>query len=481
MPCHHGTRLQAQPKMADTSSWPVTHQDQVDPGSNSFVGITDTNIPASQDASQLTLDLVKEFDEIRPELAQIASHGLRKAFRLRHHPVWVIYPPNQLPRHMQPQTTLRKIGQGGLGAVYAHPDQNTVLKREFNAGADSDAMQREHHMHHGVYEAMLKWNHVASFFVNVQVPRDGAFISATSCDWDDGLQFFFPDKEMQCRSDMIQAERIPAVSEDIRLDIIFKYCSDSGIWPSMAASPEASDCLIRIYLGRESSVSEPFHMQNFPLHIDQLEALSINTLKIAAQLGRALAIIHFQADIDGRGVEFVLGGARDQRDETQIWVLDFNQCQPLQVSRFGDVTQQTMIDSTGSVRPPSASDVQRTDSCIDAFFENDPYFPRPDPKRPDLWNTFARNYDYMTREITIRSWTSAENRVCYNFVRYRPSTAEEFEVLTMCPKPEDGQIGTYQPITRAASLFLWGIEERHLKGTKSCKEAAEFRLGLVSS
>ncbi|KIW14078.1 hypothetical protein PV08_06859 [Exophiala spinifera] len=460
-------------------SSPTATRDRVESESDSSERVADTDTPNSLDFFQLLSAIVEEFERRRRQWQpRWTACKLKKAFLLRHHPIWVTYPPNQLPRHIQPLTQLRKIAQGGFGAVYAHPDQNTILKRELNPSIDSDAVQREHHMHHGVFEAMMKWNNISSFFVNVQVPRDGAFISAPSSDWDDGLQLLFPDKKMQCRADMIQAERIPAVPAGVLEDIIRIYCHDPETWPSIAASTEAKDCLVRIYLGGESIHSRAFNIGNFSLHIDQLEALDVNTLKIAGHFGRALAVIHSQADLDGRGIEFVLGGARDEPDGSQIWVLDFDQCRPLHAPRgAGDASRQPMVDSTGSVRAPSASEIQRTDSCIDAFFENDPYFPRPGSKRPALWNTFARNYDYMTREIAIRSWASAENRVCYNFVRYKPSTAAEFELLTMLPKPEDDQIRTYRPVTRAASLFLLGVEERYWNGTKSCKKAVESRLG----
>ena len=117
--------------------------------------------------------------------------------------------------------------------------------------------------------------------------------------------------------------------------------------------------------------------------------LDLSLEPIARELGRAFAVIHWEACVDGRDIEFVFGGPRSEASTssvtctTQIWVLDFNQCSEVTVTSAG------------------------VDKCIDACLCNDPYYPRPH-KQPDLWLQFAGAYIDMTGVIEARKMGGRE-------------------------------------------------------------------------
>ncbi len=114
----------------------------------------------------------------------------------------------------------------------------------------------------------------------------------------------------------------------------------------------------------------------------------------------ALAIMHWEARIDAADAEFVLGGAprlaqeplpavaklkllkegsstgvgavqgQGQAAATHMWLLDFNQCQPLSMDQEG------------------------VDQAVKRFFDNDAYYPRPPAATgctdEGLWETLAK-------------------------------------------------------------------------------------------
>jgi hypothetical protein len=136
--------------------------------------------------------------------------------------------------------------------------------------------------------------------------------------------------------------------------------------------------LIRLYLGRRLgskekrplSTKENFSLRNFPLHINEMENLGLNTHHYAKIMAQTLALLHCSVKIDANDVEFVLGTTASpyldlDSDESNIpkeereqyvgkWLLDFNRC--------------TSFEETEG----------RIKELVDGFYWNDPYYPRPD-------------------------------------------------------------------------------------------------------
>jgi len=82
-------------------------------------------------------------------------------------------------------------------------------------------------------------------------------------------------------------------------------------------------------------------------------------------MGEMLGRLHWRAGYDGRDVEFVMGGA--SFSGVAMYIIDFNQMRTW--NRNPNETQQ----------------------LVEAFYTNDPYYPRPNPDDP-LYKEFSDGY-----------------------------------------------------------------------------------------
>ncbi|KAK0640126.1 hypothetical protein DIS24_g9674 [Lasiodiplodia hormozganensis] len=187
-----------------------------------------------------------------------------------------------------------------------------------------------------------------------------------------------------------------------------EYGPQNDICDVARTRPGNRDCLVRVYLGsrRQGAIRRSewfFSLRNLRLRLNQMEEMGMaNEEVLAAQVAGALATMHWKARVDGRGVEFVLGSvppgmARlkpltaaeleglepgsdtealvQKRAAVCLWLLDFDQC--------GNMS----MDDKGVER------------AVEAFCENDPYYPRPvvgggdgDGKDARLWKGFCARY-----------------------------------------------------------------------------------------
>jgi len=126
-----------------------------------------------------------------------------------------------------------------------------------------------------------------------------------------------------------------------------------------------------------------------------MDAIKVPKLFFAEAIADALAIIHWEAGIDGRDIEFIIGSAPSETTKTytmpikpgqsfddalernfqkrrnKLWVIDFNQCR-----RFPRT-------------------IEGCEDAAQAFWDNEPYYPRPDNSNPDkaqLWDCFEETY-----------------------------------------------------------------------------------------
>jgi hypothetical protein len=167
-------------------------------------------------------------------------------------------------------------------------------------------------------------------------------------------------------------------------------------------------CLIRPYLGRRRIGSEDgesrrsmlrgFSLRNYPMHIDQVEALGLPAHEYASAMADALAFLLWVAEIDACDVEFVLARPRPDSllpnpEETRpnpchlgsrtftsgvlgshaLWILDFDCCKTLPMSPEG-------------VR-----------LAAERFWRNDPFYPNPRAnlkceKDTALWEVFKNRF-----------------------------------------------------------------------------------------
>ena len=200
----------------------------------------------------------------------------------------------------------------------------------------------------------------------------------------------YPDKQ---RLNILVAERILPLPKVVRLCLMDAFCHED--LKEIALHDHGNkDALARVYLGtRRPAVPHPteIFLRNFELTLDKIDRLKLPKLEYAQYIAEALAVIHWEAEIDGRDIEFVLGGSptvlKDytvkcdtqpqdtemscnfQRREVKLWVLDFNQCRPM------------TMDASGCQKAAAA------------FWDNDAYYPRPtSTQETELWDRFELVY-----------------------------------------------------------------------------------------
>ncbi|KAJ0317229.1 hypothetical protein COL5a_011206 [Colletotrichum fioriniae] len=215
-------------------------------------------------------------------------------------------------------------------------------------------------------------------------------------------------------SAIMVSERILPLPRSIREALVSVFCP-SDMKADASNNPANKHCLIRLYLGRRrmnQRVENKFSLRNFELTLDKMEILGVDPQQYVQPMAEALAVMHWAAQIDGADVEFVLGSSPERRisaqtldsidlegdiittwnmDESKssginflrrsvsIFLLDFNQCRRM---------------------PPTPKGI---DDAVKAFWENDPYYPRPGYKEGTqewmLWEQFKS--DYLVKSYKI--------------------------------------------------------------------------------
>lgn len=219
----------------------------------------------------------------------------------------------------------------------------------------------------------------------------------------------FP-KDYRKRCNALVAGRIPSFQKTVRDWLITRYCP-KDLRPSIRSSEPDEDCLIRLYLGRirwrrGGSKIAPFSLRNDPLHLDQIESLELDFNLYAMILAEALADLYWRAHVDAKDVEFVLASpwegdtihdegavGRPARihsvylGEHAVWILDIDCCRDMQM------------------------DVQGVQQAMEAFYQNDPYFPRPGGRtsmEQTLWTIFRDHFLQTSEDIIGRGSPEAD-------------------------------------------------------------------------
>ncbi|KAJ9348645.1 hypothetical protein DTO280E4_9270 [Paecilomyces variotii] len=124
---------------------------------------------------------------------------------------------------------------------------------------------------------------------------------------------------------------------------------------SLLNEPNNKHCLARVYLGQimgPMNLDNSAPLRNFPLYLGFMEELGVDTDTLANEMGKAYAILHWGAGINGDDVEFVLGtSAVDapralveppdfQHRAVGLYLLDFGQCEVVNLTQDCDVVYQ---------------------------------------------------------------------------------------------------------------------------------------------
>ncbi|KAI0653716.1 hypothetical protein C8Q70DRAFT_927108 [Cubamyces menziesii] len=139
------------------------------------------------------------------------------------------------------------------------------------------------------------------------------------------------------------------------------------------ASELPTPLLGRLYFGKELRPSAFVNTSNFPIDVARYRLLQDQSAdelspieEVAEGMGEMLSRIHWNAGYDARDVEFVLAGDIYSA-AARLYIIDFNQMQSFNKSH-NDVTP-----------------------LVEAFFSNDPYYPRPIPG-DQLYQRFKQAY-----------------------------------------------------------------------------------------
>jgi hypothetical protein len=324
----------------------------------------------------------------------------------------------------------RKIGDGQSAVVCHRPGREIVVKIARPRFYFQGELWPEFLVHNRVYHALLRQGALLC-----RVPMAFEYVSPDNHHWWQRHQALFP-ADVSVPSAALVTERILPLPKTTRTALVRMYCPQHLQQSDVLADPANRDCLARVYLGKRRARDTPlvwttrgtgFSLQNFPLHLDQMIELDLPVCVYAMAMAETLAILHWDANVDGNDIEFVLGSEANTALEayrttgpyvihpedldslpgpcnvatvevntlmrpdtssrilrTRMWVLDFSKCKWFDES-WALQNEQALIDH-----------------LVRAFYDNDPYFPRPawgqDPERT-LWETFREEYLLKSWEI----------------------------------------------------------------------------------
>jgi len=285
-----------------------------------------------------------------------------------------------MPRVVEDSSSrfLVSIGEGQCGIIFPLKG-NQVIKIPKSPQKHQQLCQ-DATVHRKVREAFRKAP--SSLRQDANVPIYYEWVSPESDSfWDNFSQHIATDTVTKVPNYGLISQRIFPLPLSVRAAIVDSLCSKSikKQKETFLKQPENKDCLVRLYLGRrnDNSKTENVRLRNFPLHVNEMEYLKLDTTMYAVTMARALAVMHWTAGIDANDVEFVFGSSPANDTTAQslsIWLLDFNQCKEFEHNPQG------------------------LKQLVDGFWWNDPYYPRPNDKT--LWKTFKDAYLEASDELS---------------------------------------------------------------------------------
>ncbi len=314
-----------------------------------------------------------------------------------------VAPPSSLNAQ---QSVIRAIGWGSCGIVFEELGTTHVIKRAIKGNAALDEgcrLLNDLFMHKAIEEAFERLLKKQSFAPSFHIPRLYSYMSRNDrlC-WSTHARLFADGDRTP--EDLLLSERIPPVHAVARRALIDQYCPEE-LKAGARLQDSNEDCLVRLYLGKRRDhvlrlrPRRFFGLRNFPLCLDQMQDLGLETHRYAMAMAEALAMMHWEARIDAADVEFILGGppslthrpvpslqilqqsratpplevamSHSEAGVTHIWLLNFNQCHTMTMDEHG------------------------VDQAVKRFFDNDAYYPRPlavETEDRALWDVFESRY-----------------------------------------------------------------------------------------
>ena len=208
-------------------------------------------------------------------------------------------------------------------------------------------------------------------------------------------------------------ERIPPLPPRACALLMERFCAGKTLAEARRLR-ENDAYVVRVLLGSDGEKRRHWRKPRLrlcaALHLGDLVGLHLDVRALARAMGVAMAVMHWAAGTDARGVEFVLGSSRKtvsrapeprmldrvpvmsntgpetmrhedffhEVESTKLWVLDFDRVRPMGMDEEG------------------------VEQAVEAAVGNEPYLPRPlretgDDK--DVWAAFAVSYVEAARVI----------------------------------------------------------------------------------
>ena len=314
--------------------------------------------------------------------------------------------------HLEAIDDFRIIGLGSCGTIFEIPGTELVLKKGANSASLIQDFRLTNRVHQAIEEMRLL---LQEEFPEATIPRSPSCPEFHAADdktfWSDSVKKRFPTNRRSQEPILVETRilPLPVVVREALIELYFD--EDKEVQQEAKDDQNNKDCLVRIYLGERESLQQQDHaydsLRNFELRLNLMEDLSLDIEGIASEVAIGLAIIHWQAQIDGMDTEFVLGSSAtwdevpgDSKEKGEIKIINFRKRE----------IHLWMLDFD------KASEINLTQEDIDkklvpAFLGNDPYFPLPNDDDEDdhrLWIAFSAAYLKASNAIlTARTKTES--------------------------------------------------------------------------
>ena len=278
----------------------------------------------------------------------------------------------------------RRIGHGNCGSVWTLDDVHALKREDGGPGRD---VFNDYRVHQRILTHLSSHDNK----LRIQVSGCHQLIRSGDLGWWNAQAAAFPANFQPCNT--LVTDRIPPFPQGVRHKLIDTHCP-AHLREWIKSSAPNQDCLIRPYLGRRRQLSgqsrfQAFSLRNYPLHADQIEELGLDGRLYARIMAETLAYLYWRVQIDAKDVEFVLAPPSALLEEGkaiksnilgehQVWLLDFDCCREMPFDEAG------------------------VEQAIEAFYKNDPFFPRPkseDLRKQILWGEFKDTFLKASKDL----------------------------------------------------------------------------------
>ncbi|KIW62798.1 hypothetical protein PV04_10929 [Phialophora macrospora] len=302
------------------------------------------------------------------------------------------------------QAVFREIGTGSIGTVLEHP--GTIHVYKFSLLDQNNKIWNNYLMGLRIQKSFSRNSSIAG---DIEIPQCMWFATAHSQFWTSYKQQIPASRNP---GDVLCMERIFPLPKIIRNKIVDVFCQLDPPDREQAKNIASNkDCLVRPYLGRSRvagshSRLKAFSLQNYKLHLDQIQYLRLDAEEFATSMAKAMAIMHWDIRIDAADIEFVLGSSPTVEGTIPVPPEDPESLQMAvtKIDTFREITisnpnfKQRLVNlwllDFDACRDISM-DPSGVQQAVRAFLENEPYCPRPNggtAYSDHLWRAFGAQY-----------------------------------------------------------------------------------------